>query len=76
MLLVYDNVLQVNKGAGYLLIQRLLNNLYPLEIDHTQNISRYNDPSASQKISREKLKNERIIILYKDNLNSISWQHC
>ena len=72
VLMVYDNILQVNKGAGYLLIQKLLNNSYPIEIDHTKNISRFNDPSANQKISQEKLKSEKIITLFVNDLNRIS----
>ena len=71
VLLAYDNILQVNKGVGYLLTQKLLNNSYPIEMDHTKTICSINDPSSSQKISQEKMKSEKIIVLYKEDMNKI-----
>lgn len=71
-LLAYDNVLQFNKGTGYLLIQKLHDNLYPIEIDHTKDVIRMKDSSSSQKISLEKMKNDKIIVLYKEDMNKIT----
>jgi DNA-binding response OmpR family regulator len=70
-LLAYDNVLQFNKGAGYLLIEKLHESLYPIEIDHTRNICRMKDAASAQKVSKEKLLNDKVIIIYKDDMGRI-----
>src|SRR5208283_3824292 len=36
VVLAYDNVIQFNKGVGFVLIQKLLDNAFPLEIVHTK----------------------------------------
>lgn len=71
VLLSFDNVIKFNKGAGYLLIQSLLDRSYPIEIVHSKNIDRAKDPSFVQGIAEEKMKNDRIIVIYKENINRI-----
>jgi CheY-like chemotaxis protein/glycine cleavage system H lipoate-binding protein len=70
-LLAFDNTLQFNKGLGYLLIQRLHDKLYPIEINHTRNISKMKDPGSDQMIIKDKMKNDKIIVLCKDDMNKI-----
>jgi DNA-binding response OmpR family regulator len=70
-LLAYDNVLQFNKGAGYVLIEKLHEGLFPIEIDHTRNVCRMKDTSSAQKISKEKLLNDKMIIIYKEDMHKI-----
>ena len=70
-LLAYDNTLQFNKGAGYLLIEKLHENLFPIEIDHTRNVCKMKDAASAQKISKEKLLNDKVIIIYKDDMHKI-----
>jgi len=72
VLLAFDNTIKFNKGVGYILIQSLLDNSYPIEIVHSKNINRVKDPSSAQFIAEEKLKNDKIIILYKDQLNKLT----
>jgi CheY-like chemotaxis protein/uncharacterized protein YecE (DUF72 family) len=72
VLLAFDNTIKFNKGVGFLLIQSLLDNSYPIEIVHSKNIDKAKDPSSAQFIAEEKLKNDKIIVLYKDNLNKIA----
>ncbi|MBU1718151.1 MAG: response regulator [Bacteroidetes bacterium] len=71
VLLAYDNVIKCNKGAGYLLIQSLLENAYPIDIVHSKSIKKAKDPSCVQSIAEEQLKNDKIIVLSKDNLGKI-----
>jgi DNA-binding response OmpR family regulator/glycine cleavage system H lipoate-binding protein len=71
VVLAYDNVIQFNKGVGYLLIQKLLENAYPIEIVHTKIVSKVKDPASLQHIAEEKQRNDKVILLYKDNLNRI-----
>lgn len=70
-LLAYDNVLQFNKGAGYVLIEKLHENLFPIEIDHTRNILKMKDSSSGQKISQEKMKNDKIIVIFKEDMKKM-----
>lgn len=71
VLLSYDNLLVFNKGIGFLLINSLLENSYPIEIDHSRNIYRMKDAASQQKISESKQKNDKVIIVCKENLNRI-----
>jgi DNA-binding response OmpR family regulator len=72
VLLSYDNILLFNKGIGFVLINSLLENSYPIEIDHSRNIYRIKDPMSQQKISENKQKNDKVIILYKDTLERLT----
>ncbi|MFH2096320.1 MAG: hypothetical protein ABIJ16_11485, partial [Bacteroidota bacterium] len=71
VLMAYENICQCNKGIGYLLISNLLAKLYPLQINHTRTASRMNDPENEQRVSAEKQKCNKIIMLHVADLNRI-----
>lgn len=70
-LIIYDNICQKNKGLGFILINNLVNKSYPAELVLTWKNLALNDPDSEQKLLNEKEKSDKIILLYKDNLNSI-----
>ena len=70
-LLAYDDILQNNGGTGRLLINKLTDRSYPLEVTHCRTINSFSESSEMQNILNEKEKNNRIIILRNKYLNYI-----
>ncbi len=71
VLLVFDDMLQFNKGPGNILITNLLKNAYPIEVNHTRSIISFHDEVSIKKITKEKENANRIIILHVDDINRI-----
>lgn len=71
VLLVFDDMLQFNKGAGNMLITNLLKKAYPIEVNHTMSIVSLQDGISIEKIAKEKETAKRIIILHADDMNRI-----
>ncbi|UCG27523.1 MAG: response regulator [Bacteroidales bacterium] len=62
-LFAYNDVLKNNSGLGYLLTKDLLDMAFPLEISHSRYRKSVDDATEIQDITKEKEKNDRIIIL-------------
>lgn len=70
-LLSYDNLLQSNRGVGYILVNKLKEKLFPLEIGHSKVIHNYFSSSSEIKLNHDKPHSDKIIILYKNDTGSI-----
>ena len=70
-LLAYNEILQHKFGLGYLLTQELLDMAFPLEMKHSRLSKSFDEATEIQKITNEKEKNDRIIILQARNLDKI-----
>jgi len=73
-LLSFDDLLYNNRGPGYVLIQQLLQNAYPLEVTRGIRVTGKDDPSSNQKILQEKDQNDLLIVFYKKELGKIPGQ--
>ncbi|MBL7110664.1 MAG: response regulator [Bacteroidales bacterium] len=70
-LFAFNDVLQNNEGIGYLLINELLGQAYPVEVAHTREKKLLTDLEEIQKITNEKGKSDRIIILQTKDMGKI-----
>ena len=70
-LFAYDDILQNNSGSGYLLTKELLDSAFPLEINHRRFPTSIDEASEIQDITKEKEKNDRIIILQSKDRDKI-----
>jgi ActR/RegA family two-component response regulator len=60
-LLVFGDLLFNNKGIGYVLINKLIEEAYPLEVNRGTNYSYLYDPVGQKEVANEKEKNDLII---------------
>ena len=67
-LLIFGDLLYNNKGIGYILINKLIEKAFPLEVTRSINRSCPDDPAGRQRIALEKEKSDLIITIQaKDN---------
>ncbi len=62
-LLAYNNILKSSHGLGYMLTKELLDMSLPIEINQSRSCKSADDADEVRNITREKEKNDRIIIL-------------
>lgn len=70
-LFAYDDIIQNNRGIGYLLIKYLIDQSYPTEVLNSWTGKSLSETTGVQNLSNEKDKNDRIIIIHTKNLNMI-----
>ena len=70
-LFAYDDVLKNNGGLGYLLTKELLDMAFPLEIKHSRFSKSIDEAAKIQEITKDKEKNDRIIILQTKDMDKI-----
>ena len=70
-LLAFGDTLHNNKGIGYVLVNKLLEKSYPLEVTRSINPYSMGDPSGQRKITKAKEKNDLVITLQASDNNKI-----
>ncbi len=70
-LLAYDDILQNNQGIGYLVIRKLIEQAYPVEVLNSWARKSLSDTTESYYISNEKEKNDCIIIIHSQDMQRI-----
>lgn len=73
-LLTFGDILYNNKGIGYVLVDKLLEKSYPLEVTRSFNPCFPGDPLGQQKIANAKEKNDLVITLQSKDNNKIPGQ--
>ena len=73
-MLIFGDLLYNNKGIGYLLISKLLEKSFPLEVTRSINRSRSGDPEGRQLAADEKEANDLIITFQAEDSGKIPGQ--
>lgn len=73
-LLIFGDLLYNNKGIGYVLINKLIEKAFPLEVTRSINRSCPDNPAGQQRIALEKEKSDLIITLQAKDNNKIPGQ--
>ena len=70
-ILIYDKICEKNKGLGCKLYDNLLKHSFPVEINLTYDKYSLNDPNNELFLQKEKESCDKLILLYKENLNCL-----
>jgi len=70
-LFAYNDILKNNSGLGYLLTKELLDMGFPMETNYSRSCKSVDDAVEIQDITKEKEKNDRIIILQAKDMGKI-----